>query len=149
MESAGQLVTVSFCSRASRLRLLRSVMRDAADLAGLDESQTESLVLAVNEACMNIIQHAYGMSPDGQIDVSVIQESGALVIRIRDYAAPVDVEQVRSRELDDIRPGGLGVYLINSLMDECEFIEPPSDGGNLFQMKIFTREQGEDNDISG
>ena len=149
MDCAEPLVTISFCSRASRLRLLRSVMRDAADLAGLDEQQTEAMVLAVNEACMNIIQHAYGMAPDGQIDVSVIQEQDALVIRIRDYAAAVDVEQVRSRELDDVRPGGLGVYLINTLMDECEFIESPADGGNLLQMKIFTREQGEGNDISG
>jgi len=149
MECSEQLVKISFCSRASRLRLLRSVMRDAADLAGLDASQTEAMVLAVNEACMNIIQHGYGMAPDGQIDVGVFQERGALVIRIRDYADTVDIDQVRSRELDDIRPGGLGVHLINSLMDECGFIEAPSDGGNLFQMKIFIRDQGEDNDISG
>jgi anti-sigma regulatory factor (Ser/Thr protein kinase) len=148
MECNEQLVTISFCSRASRLRLLRSVLRDAAELAGLNESQTEAMVLAVNEACMNIIQHGYAMAPDEQIDVSVFQENEALVIRIRDYAATVDVEQVHSRELDDIRPGGLGVHLINSLMDECGFIETPSDGGNLFQMKIFTREHGEDNDIS-
>jgi len=149
MECNEQLVAVSFCSRASRLRLLRNVLRDAADLGGLDESQTEAMVLAVNEACMNIIQHAYAMDPDGQIDVSIFHEREALVIQIRDYAATVDTEKIRSRELDDIRPGGLGVHLINSLMDECGFIEAPSDGGNLFQMKIFTREQGEDNDISG
>ncbi len=149
MEGGEHLVTISFCSRASRLRLLRSVMRDAADLAGLDVPQTEAMVLAVNEACMNIIQHAYGMDADGKIDVSVLQEQDALVVRVRDYADTVDVEQVRSRELDDIRPGGLGVYLINSLMDECGFLEPPDDGGNVFQMKLFTREQGEGNDISG
>jgi len=149
MECNEQLVTIGFCSRASNLRLLRSVMRDAADLAGLDAAQTDDMVLAVNEACMNIIQHAYGMDPDGRIDVSLLREGGALVIRIRDYADTVDVGQVRSRDLDDIRPGGLGVHLINSLMDECGFVEPPSDGGNLFQMKIFAREQGEDNDISG
>ena len=148
MECSAQLVTVSFCSRASRLRLLRSVMRDAADLAGLDASQTEAMVLAVNEACMNIIQHGYAMDPNGQIDVGVLQEDGALVIQIRDYAATVDVERVRSRELDDIRPGGLGVHLISCLTDECGFIEAPSDGGNLFQMKIFIREQGEGDDIS-
>ena len=149
MEGEQLLVTISFCSRASRLRLLRCVMRDAAGLAGLDTAQTEAMVLAVNEACMNIIQHAYGMDSGGKIDVSVLQEQGALVVRVRDYADTVDVEQVRSRELDDIRPGGLGVYLINSLMDECGFLEPPDDGGNIFQMKLFTREQGECNDISG
>ncbi len=149
MDCSSQLVTVGFCSRASNLRLLRSVMRDAAGLAGLDAGQTDAMVLAVNEACMNIIQHAYGMDPDGRIDVSLWQEPGALVIRIRDYAPPVDAEQVRSRDLDDIRPGGLGVHLINSLMDECGFVEPPSGGGNLLQMKMFARKQGENDDISG
>jgi len=50
----------------------------------------------------------------------------------------VDVEKVCSRDLDDVRPGGLGVHLIDSLMDECGFIDPPEGVGNLFQMKKYT-----------
>ncbi len=138
MDCDDQLVTLSFCSRTSRLKLLRCVLRDAADIAGLDRQATDAVVLAVNEACTNIIQHAYGMDPNGRIDVTLVQEQGALVIRLRDYAHRVDVEKVCSRDLDDVRPGGLGVHLIDCLMDECGFIDPPEGVGNLFQMKKYT-----------
>ncbi|HHJ12978.1 MAG TPA: ATP-binding protein [Gammaproteobacteria bacterium] len=143
------LVEIAFTSHPARLRLLRSVLRDAAALAGLDEARTDALVLAVNEACMNVIQHAYGMEPGGRIELSLALEAGALVVRLRDYAEPVDVDQVRSRDLDDLRPGGLGVYLINTLMDECRFLEPPTGGGNLLEMKIFANTQGGSNELSG
>jgi hypothetical protein len=60
------------------------------------------------------------------------------VIRLRDYARPVDTSTVRSRALDDVRPGGLGVHLIACLMDESGYLDAPMDVGNLFQMKKFT-----------
>jgi anti-sigma regulatory factor (Ser/Thr protein kinase) len=132
-----QLVSLTFCSRASRLKLLRCVIRDASDLVGLDEEATDAVVLAVNEACMNIIQHAYRMDPNGRIEVDVLQDQDAMVFRLRDYAEKVDADKICSRDLEDIRPGGLGVHLIRCLMDECGFLEPPVDGGNLFQMKKF------------
>ncbi len=138
MECSDQLVSLTFCSRASRLKLLRCVVRDAADLVGLDEQATDAVVLAVNEACMNIIQHAYKMEPNGRIDVVLMQERGALVIQLRDYAHKVDVEKVCSRDLDEVRPGGLGVHLIDCLMDECGFLDLPEGVGNLFQMKKYT-----------
>ena len=140
MECRNHLVSLSFCSRASRLKLLRCVIRDAADIAGLDEEAADAVVLAVNEACMNIIQHAYEMESNGRIDVSVIHEKDALVFQLRDYAKRVDVSKVCSRDLDDVRPGGLGVHLIGCLMDECGFMDPPEGGGNIFQMKKFIKE---------
>ncbi len=138
MECNDQLVSLTFCSRTSSLKLLHFVLCDAADMVGLDEQATDAVVLAVNEACTNIIQHAYKMETNGRIDVTLIHEQGALVIQLRDYAHKVDVEMVCSRDLDDVRPGGLGVHLIDSLMDECGFIDPPEGVGNLFQMKKYT-----------
>ncbi len=137
MSECEELVFVRFASQPSRLKLLRCVAREAACLAGLNEEATQALILAVNEACMNIMQHAYAMDPRGKIELRAIRERGALVLQLRDYANHVDTGNVRSRDLSDIRPGGLGVHLIDSLMDECGFLEPPSDGGNLYQMKKY------------
>lgn len=139
MECSDQLVSLTFCSKPDRLKLLRCVIRDAADLVGLDDESTDAVVLAVNEACMNIIQHGYGMDPHGRIDVTILQDDDAIVFRLRDYAAKVDVDAVCSRDLDDVRPGGLGVHLIKSLMDEAAFLESPEGGGNLLQMKKFVK----------
>ena len=137
MAADEELVFMRICSRPERLRLLRDVVRDAADIAGLDEAAADAVVLAVNEACMNIIQHGYRMDPAGRIDIRVSREPGALVVQLRDYAGRVDLSTVCSRDLDDVRPGGLGVHLIGCLMDESGFLDAPADGGNLFQMKKF------------
>jgi len=141
MACADSLLSMTFCSRPSRLALLRSVVRDAAGMVGLDDGASEAVVLAVNEACMNIIQHAYGMNPEGRIEVTLLQDADALVIQLRDYAAPVDVSRVRSRDLDDVRPGGLGVHMMHSLMDDGEFLQPPPEGGNLLQMKKLLKSE--------
>ena len=139
MDCSDTLVKLGFCSQASRLKLLRCVVRDAAEMAGLDEQKISEVVLAVNEACMNVIQHAYRMKADGWIDLEIRMESGALVFRLRDYAARVDAEHCRSRALDDLRPGGLGIHLIRSVMDECGFVDLPQEAsGNLFEMKKHT-----------
>jgi anti-sigma regulatory factor (Ser/Thr protein kinase) len=144
-----QLVSLTFFCRASRLKLLRCVIRDAAELVGLDEDATDAVVLAVNEACMNIMQHAYGMDPRGQIEVVISQEKDAMVFRLRDYAKPINTDAVEPRDLDDIRPGGLGVHFIRSLMDECGFLDTPEGGGNLFEMKKLINRKGDQNGVSG
>jgi sigma-B regulation protein RsbU (phosphoserine phosphatase) len=46
----------------------------------------------------------------------------------------VDPAQVRPRDLDDLRPGGLGTHLMREAMDECEFVEPPPGCSNLLRM---------------
>lgn len=148
MERDEHLVSLTFFCRASRLKLLRSVIRDAAQLVGLDDDATDAVVLAVNEACMNIMQHAYAMDPKGRIEVVIAHENDALVFRLRDYATPVNAEAVESRGLDDIRPGGLGVHFIRSLMDECGFLQTPNGGGNLFEMKKLIDRKGELDGIS-
>lgn len=141
MDCSEILVRMSFCSHASRLKLLRSVIRDAADIAGLDDDQSGEVVLAVNEACMNIIQHGYQMKPDGWIEVEVASDDKAVSFRVRDYAPEIDSSVCCSRELDDIRPGGIGVHLMQSLMDECDYLAAPDGGGNLFQMKKYRSQQ--------
>jgi anti-sigma regulatory factor (Ser/Thr protein kinase) len=144
-----QLVSLTFSCRASRLKLLRCVIRDAAELVGLDDAATDAVVLAVNEACMNIMQHAYAMDPQGKIDVMISREQDAIVFRLRDYADPIDTDDVKSRDLEDVRPGGLGVHFISSLMDECGFLDLPGGGGNLFEMKKLIGRNGGENGVSG
>ena len=125
MAGSEHLVSVTFPCRASRLKLLRCVVRDAAELVGLGPNATDAVVLAVNEACMNIMQHAYGMDPQGRIDVVISRDDDAMVFQLRDYAETVTADRIVSRDLDELRPGGLGVHFISSLMDECAFLESP------------------------
>ena len=53
-----------------------------------------------------------------------------------DLAPHVELEQLKSRDLDDIRPGGLGVHLIHSLMDTVHFSKRPEGGMRLVVEKF-------------
>lgn len=134
MDCGEQLIELRFPACADRLKLLRSVVRDAAETAGFDRGQADNIVLAVNEACMNVIQHGYREEGSGEIRLGIHSSGQALVFHLADDAPKVDEEKVCSRDLEDIRPGGLGVYFINHIMDETLFLEPEGASGNLFRM---------------
>ena len=128
-----RLLELTIPAQPDRLRFVHHVMRDAADLSGCSERTIEDIVIAVNEACMNIIQHGYA-GGDGTIIVTVDRHTDHLDIRLTDFCAKVDPAKLKSRDLDDIRPGGLGVHLIGETMDETRFLTPPPGAGNLLQM---------------
>ncbi len=129
------LIRFEIPSRADRLCLLRRVVRETIRLAGCDDALADDLVLAVNEACMNIMQHADTGTYQGPIEIEILARDGMLEFLLRDYARPVDVTSIRSRDLDDLRPGGLGVHIIGEIMDEVNFLPPPEGRGNLLRLR--------------
>ena len=109
-------------------------MREAAGRLGCGERLTDDLVLAVDEACQNIIRHAYAGTPDGEIILEILGEDDNIVVLLRDFAAPVDPTRIGPRDLGDVRPGGLGTHLMRTVMDGVEFLPPPGGRGNLLRM---------------
>jgi sigma-B regulation protein RsbU (phosphoserine phosphatase) len=90
--------------------------------------------MAVDEACQNIIRHAYSGHRAGDIVLEIERQADRLVFWLRDFAPRVDVSKVKPRKLDTVRPGGLGLHLIRQVMDESGFVACPSDDGNIFRM---------------
>lgn len=121
-------------ARPDRLPAARAWVRETARRAGCGDELAENLVLAVNEACMNVIQHAYGFEPDQEMLLRARREGGALVFELLDHAPSARPDEIRSRPLDEIRPGGLGVHFMRSIMDEVAFAPPPPGYGNLLRM---------------
>ncbi len=121
-------------ARPERLRLLRAGVAAAAESCGFAGDDLCDVVLAVDEACQNVIRHAYKDRTDGVLLVALLRDPANLIILVRDYAPSVDVSAVKSRDLDDVKPGGLGVHLMHQVMDECGFLPPPSGQGNLLRM---------------
>ena len=118
---------------------VRSAARDAGKEAGFNQETVESLALALNEAAMNVIQHGYHFATGKQMRLEVWLDETALTFDLIDQAPPVQVDTVQSRSLDEIRPGGLGVHFIRSLMDKMEFVDPPPGFGNRLRMVKFRR----------
>ncbi len=119
---------------ADRMSMVRVTLSSAARYCGFDGSATQDLVLAVCEACQNVMQHGYAGQEPGDIVLSLARSDDGMIVRVRDFTAPIDPETIRSRDLADVRPGGLGIHFIESLMDSAVFL-PGADGiGNVLQM---------------
>lgn len=126
---------VHLLSRADILKPLRSLVRELSRKQGCNEDNLDCMVMAINEACMNVIQHAYGDDEEGEIVIEFLKDNNELIVRIYDFAEKVDSNTIRSRNLDDVRPGGIGVHIINEVMDEVEYKEGPDGVGNLLELR--------------
>jgi phosphoserine phosphatase RsbU/P len=145
MNSPQTLLSYQFPGCAEAMGGVRQKLREVLAGQCKSEAAINNIVLAVGEACMNIIQHAYGEQEKGDIVLEVELEGDPahmprsacnLVFRLRDFARQKTcAEQMRSRPLDEIRPGGLGCHIINQVMDEVVLLEQQDCTGNVLQMR--------------
>ncbi len=129
--------TALFSAKFSQLDAIRDFAGQAARDAGMDDSEVYEIELAVDEACTNVIEHAYGKDKKGEIECTCDARENGLTIVIRDHGKPFDPSNVHDPDLNaDIyhrRIGGLGVYLMRHFMDEVRF-ESLGASGNVLTM---------------
>ena len=126
---------IHLLSRAEMLKPVRESIRKMAIAQGCSPENLDCLIMAINEACMNIIQHAYKGDKNGEIILEFYRDDDVLIMRIHDFADKVDMDTIKSRDLDDIRPGGLGVHFIHQVMDSVEFKDRDDEVGNMLEMR--------------
>jgi len=126
------------------LCVARHAVQGSARLAGMCEDEADSLTLALEEALTNVIQHSYRGPCEKPIIITIQQleptaeHPVALQITIRDFGVCVDPTTIQGRDLNHIRPGGLGVHIIHSIMDEIEYL-PQAEGGMLLRMIKYAK----------
>jgi len=129
-----RVLQLRFPARAAELKRVRDAVRESVADCGCSAKSTADVVLATDEACQNIIRHAYRGDSDNVIELEVEHRGDRLVFSLTDQAPTSDPSRIKPRDLADIRPGGLGTYFIRRVMDEVEFLKPPSGRGNLLRM---------------
>lgn len=80
------------------------------------------MVLGVDEACTNIIRHAYHLQDDQPISLSLEGKNDCVCVRLRDYGKQTEPQAMKSRPADLIRPGGLGLHLIRNAFDQVDYV---------------------------
>ncbi len=130
--------TQSFPGRYASLAKIGDFVRDIAQNSGFQDFAIYSIEMAVDEACSNIIEHAYEGEDKGQIRCSCLVESGVLTITLEDTGHPFNFSQAPipnlSDNLDDREAHGLGLYFIRRWMDEVYF-ETSDEGNTLIMIK--------------
>jgi anti-sigma regulatory factor (Ser/Thr protein kinase) len=122
-------------AEADALQGMRQWLEEKLQEFGLPPMLRGQLVLAIDEACMNIIQHAYGKGNPGEIRLHLALQPDRLTIELEDDAPCIDPQRVRPRALADVRPGGLGVHFIREIMDEMVFLPCQNQGNRLRLVK--------------
>ena len=113
-----------FAVNSGSLKDVRSFSRQVFEKVNIDQDLKDELVLAIAEAAQNIVKHAYkGEETDDKMEIKISLKNGELEIGFFDKGRPVDQGNVRHRKIDDIKPGGLGTFFIQQIMDAVVFKE--------------------------
>ncbi|MBN1935584.1 MAG: ATP-binding protein [Anaerolineae bacterium] len=119
--------------RADQLDKIREWVGQAARLAGLDDDQVFRVQMSVDEACANVVEHAYEGIDGGEIVLKCAWNAETLTITIQDCGRPFDPTAVPapnlSSDLQARKPRGLGLYFMYQMMDQVHF-EFGQDGCN-------------------
>jgi sigma-B regulation protein RsbU (phosphoserine phosphatase) len=138
------LVSLTFAARAEELHPVREVVRKTCEKCGCPPALAQDLVIAIGEACQNVVRHAYKGVDDGVATLEILCRDGMLEFCLTDTAPPVDREKIKPVWPKEVHPGGLGVCLIHNIMDRVEYLPAPSGQGNLLRMvKFFKRHTDE------
>jgi len=116
-------------SKTENLSIIRDFINTSAADAGLKADVIESIILAVDEACTNIIKHAYKSFPDGELIIKTKSTLNRFVISITDFGNSFEPEMIPEPDLQKYyrqrRVGGLGMYLMKTLMDDVKYKSIP------------------------
>lgn len=134
-----QKYSLTINSQFERLAEVADFIADAACACGLNEDQTHETQMAVDEACTNVIEHAYRGKPDGTLEITCERRGQEFIVTLRDFGARFDPRAVRapktSEPLAKRRIGGLGLFFMRKLMDRVEFDFESGRGNRLTMVK--------------
>jgi anti-sigma regulatory factor (Ser/Thr protein kinase) len=126
-------VHLSIISHPENLKSIRKILKDIMSKTSLSKEDSGCVILAVDEACSNIIRHGYKNDYEQKIDLTIKLKTNLLTISILDNGIRFDKDSIKDRDIDEIKPGGLGIYIITQVMDQVEYIRT-SDGFNKIKM---------------
>ena len=132
-------------SQSDNLELIREFVGKVASKVGFSEDDLNKIELAVDEACANVIKHAYKNDEKTKpIDVAIQIDYQKLTIIVTDKGKGFDTCNIKLPDmheyLAEIRVGGLGIYLMKTIMDEVDFKVKPGVHNEVKMVKYFMKD---------
>lgn len=135
--------TLQVPSSTENLALIREFVTSIGRQATLSEEEINKLELAVDEACANVIEHAYGHDITKDVSVRATFDDEKLKISVIDEGRGFDPGKVNQKSVDELiherRSGGLGIRLIKTLMDEVNYEIEPGQKNELHMTKLIKK----------
>jgi serine/threonine-protein kinase RsbW len=139
MASFEQTFSLHVPSSTENLALIRDFVSSIGARAGFTEPEVVRIALAVDEACANVIEHAYGSDTTHEVKVHVTVDDDAVHFEIVDTGKGFDPSQIQAKDLEQLikerRSGGLGLRLIRTIMDDVQYQIVPGEKNELKMVK--------------
>ncbi len=129
-------------SQSDNLAIIRDVVAKVARRIGFDTDEASKIELAVDEACTNVIKHAYANNSNQMIEVSIKVDQKKLIIIVADKGKGFNPDKIKlpdlNKSIKEGRKGGLGLCLIKTLMDKVEFEIKPGSKNQVKMIKYIS-----------
>lgn len=139
MAAIEKKLTLTVPSSTENLALIRDFVTSVGKQARMSDVDISNLELAVDEACANVIEHAYGHDRTKEVTIRAIFDESEMRISVIDSGRGFDPSQVQSETLDQLinerKSGGLGMRLIKTLMDDVRYEIVPGQKNELHMTK--------------
>ncbi len=123
---------IGACCELIELQKIRNFIEEKALEFGLNEESSSQVALAVDEACTNLIEHAYQYDKTREISISAEKTDNKMIVSIYDDSKPFDPLKVEKPDMKDYfkeyKRGGLGIHLMRAVMDDIEYYPAKQNG---------------------
>ena len=129
-------------SQTDNLELIREFVSRVADKVGFNEDDIGKIELACDEACTNVIKHAYDRKNGKKsLDVLIKVDFDKFILVVTDHGKGFDPKKIKLPHMDEylaeLKVGGLGIYLMKTLMDEVDYDIQPGVKNQVRMVKYF------------
>jgi len=128
-------------SDSSNLELIRKFVFDVATKSGFSIEDANKIELAVDEACSNVVKHAYRGEEKETIEIDVNVQEDRIIVKVKDKGKGFNPQSIQPPDmveyLKQYKMGGLGIHIIKSLMDEIDFKIKPGIKNEVIMVKFF------------
>ncbi|MBU9710439.1 anti-sigma B factor RsbW [Evansella tamaricis] len=155
MAQTSDFIEMKMPAKPEYVGVVRLTVSGVANRLGYTYDDIEDIKIAVAEACTNVVNHAY---EDGQEDalmmVTCAVYDNRLELMVADKGGDIDVNSFKNgkgpvqsdRPIRELKEGGLGLFLIETLMDKVEII---GDSGVVITMTKFLQRDGVEQNDNG
>lgn len=120
-----------FSSSPTELKEIREFILESCANFRFNEDKTNEIVLAVDEACANVMRHGYKMSVNGRLEIIVSSDDKHALFVIKDACKQITDQELQPKQKDLSKPGGLGLSLIHYVAEKVRLISHRGKGNWL------------------
>jgi len=132
-------------SSTENLSMIRDFVKSIGTQSGMGDMDVAKLEMAVDEACSNVMEHAYGSDTTKEVSIRATVDDSAVQIEVIDTGKGFDPAAVEQRGLKDLiankQTGGLGMRLMKSFMDEVHYEMRPGVKNELKMVKKLAKHE--------